>query len=97
MYCSMCGKEINDYAVICPNCGCTTKHYKRSAVFPDKEINKILYLFLGFIFPPIGFLLYFFWKTKHPTRAEYSRNGALICLSLLFFILMLDRMYYTIF
>lgn len=28
MFCSKCGKEINDEAVICPNCGCFTSNYK---------------------------------------------------------------------
>lgn len=27
MFCSKCGNEINDEAVICPNCGCPTKNY----------------------------------------------------------------------
>ena len=25
MFCRVCGKEINDEAVICPHCGCTVK------------------------------------------------------------------------
>lgn len=25
MYCTKCGNEINDNAVICPNCGCSTE------------------------------------------------------------------------
>jgi len=27
MFCSKCGKEIMDEAVICPNCGCPTNNY----------------------------------------------------------------------
>ena len=27
MFCSKCGKEIMDEAVICPNCGCATANY----------------------------------------------------------------------
>ncbi len=27
MFCSKCGKEIMDEAVICPNCGCATNNY----------------------------------------------------------------------
>lgn len=29
MYCNKCGKEINDDALICPNCGCATINYVR--------------------------------------------------------------------
>ena len=28
MFCTKCGKEIMDEAVICPNCGCPTHNYK---------------------------------------------------------------------
>lgn len=28
MFCSKCGKEIMDEAVICPNCGCATNNYQ---------------------------------------------------------------------
>lgn len=27
MFCSKCGKEINDEAIVCPNCGCATANY----------------------------------------------------------------------
>ncbi len=30
MFCSKCGKEIMDEAVICPNCGCPTNNYTQS-------------------------------------------------------------------
>ena len=29
MFCSKCGKEIMDEAVICPNCGCPTNNYSQ--------------------------------------------------------------------
>lgn len=28
MFCSKCGKEIMDEAIVCPNCGCATNNYK---------------------------------------------------------------------
>lgn len=31
MFCSKCGKEIFDEAVVCPNCGCQTSNYKTQA------------------------------------------------------------------
>lgn len=27
MFCSKCGKEIMDEAIVCPNCGCATNNY----------------------------------------------------------------------
>jgi len=35
MFCSKCGKEIMDEAVICPNCGCATNNYNA----PQQSIN----------------------------------------------------------
>ncbi len=31
MFCSKCGKEIMDEAVVCPNCGCATNNYTPKA------------------------------------------------------------------
>lgn len=35
MYCSKCGKEIMDEAIICPNCGCATGNSMPKAVNKD--------------------------------------------------------------
>ena len=29
MFCSKCGKEINDEAVVCIHCGCPTSNYEK--------------------------------------------------------------------
>ena len=78
MYCSTCGKEINDDAVICPHCGCTTKNYAKKPSVQKDEDNKLLYLLLGFFLPIIGLILYFVWKEEYPVRAHYVGKGALI-------------------
>ena len=35
-YCSTCGKEIHDAAVICPHCGCPTANYQAA-----QQTNKV--------------------------------------------------------
>lgn len=37
MFCAKCGKEINDEAVICPNCGCSTGKNSASPSAPAEE------------------------------------------------------------
>ena len=65
MYCQKCGKEINDDAVVCINCGCAVKKED-----PISEINQKMYsepktgmgillgIFLGLIGLIIGICLY---------------------------------------
>ena len=38
MFCSKCGKEINDEAVVCVHCGCATANYKQSNTEKDQPI-----------------------------------------------------------
>ncbi len=47
MYCTNCGSEINEQAVICPNCGVLTSNYKTLSKKVDKEgIHTIIKVFL---------------------------------------------------
>ena len=46
MYCKECGKEINDKAVVCPNCGCKTKGVSISTE-KNKWVALLLWFFLG--------------------------------------------------
>ena len=38
MFCSKCGKEINDEAVICIHCGCPTQNYNNDKKAKDQPI-----------------------------------------------------------
>lgn len=63
MFCSKCGKEINDDALICPSCGCATENYskneKENAVksnaldLLDKANTLSLIAIIGGIFIPL--------------------------------------------
>lgn len=37
MFCSICGKKIQDEAVLCPNCGCPTSNYNE--MLSDNNIH----------------------------------------------------------
>lgn len=37
MFCSKCGNQINDKAVICPKCGCPTQNYKETQIAQSFE------------------------------------------------------------
>ena len=51
-YCSHCGKEILDEAVVCPGCGCKVEPPK-STLIVDEEDKKILALLIK-VFMIIG-------------------------------------------
>lgn len=73
-YCTHCGGELADEAVICPNCGSavpqaeTEKNDKRSV-----GLNIV-----GFLFPLIGLILYLCLKKDTPIRAKSIGKWALI-------------------
>ena len=49
MFCKTCGSEINDNAIICPKCGCSTKDAMetQSQVVQKKKINVLC--LVGFV------------------------------------------------
>lgn len=72
-FCTKCGKEMMDEAIVCPNCGC-------SASLGQKEFDapSIGFAILGFFIPLIGLILYLVWKDKTPLKAKSAGKGALI-------------------
>lgn len=40
MFCSKCGKEIDDAAIVCPMCGVATKNFEESKSQPQIIINN---------------------------------------------------------
>lgn len=46
MFCSKCGKEIDDAAMICPSCGCATSNFTQAQSAP-KASNSSDYLVIS--------------------------------------------------
>ena len=72
MYCRKCGKEVDDEAVICPYCGCSTSGGKAN------DSKSMGYAVLGFFLPVVGFILWLVWKDEYPLRASSCGKGALV-------------------
>ncbi len=59
MFCSKCGKEISENAVVCPGCGCPTDNFQktednnRSSNVTVEHIKNLglISIFAGFIIP----------------------------------------------
>lgn len=74
-YCTKCGKELFDEAVICPGCGCSCE----TQVAPAEEDKKSFgWALLGFFVPVAGLVLYLIWKDKTPLKAKSCGKGALV-------------------
>lgn len=79
MFCKNCGKEIDDKAAICPNCGVPTE---QSAVTPagtnPSDAPSTGFAVLSFFFPLVGLILWLVWKNEYPLKAKSCGKGALI-------------------
>lgn len=69
MYCSKCGKETMDEAVICPNCGCPIAGKSFSVSDADDTPNAGLDI-LGFFIPLVGLILFCCMIGKTPKKAK---------------------------
>lgn len=55
MYCQHCGSQINDNAVVCPNCGCQVKELIMQPV--ERPVIGYLALIFGILGGWIGLLM----------------------------------------
>ena len=72
MYCRNCGSEIDNKAVICPDCGV------QQTLLGISDSGSAGWAVLGFFFPVIGLILYLVWHDTKPLSAKKAGKGALI-------------------
>ena len=72
-FCSKCGKEILDEAVVCPNCGCSVKNEIDANDAPSAGFSV-----LSFFFPIVGLILYLVYKDRSPMKAKSAGKWAFI-------------------
>ena len=85
-YCTKCGKEIMDEAVVCPGCGCSQQ---TGNVVTTQDSSSFGWALLGFCVPVAGLILYLIWKDNTPLKAKSAGKGALVSviLSVVFYII----------
>ena len=74
-FCSNCGKEVYDDAIICMSCGCSLQ---KKALTNEKDMENVGLNILAFFIPIVGFILYFCWKSESPKKANGVGKWALI-------------------
>ncbi len=74
MYCSNCGKELNENAAVCLGCGVTVnKQPQESSVHVSAG-----WWWLGFFIPLAGLLIWVFCNDSEPQKAKKAGTGALV-------------------
>ena len=72
-FCSKCGKEIFEEAVVCPNCGCAVEGAKAVNDAPNAG-----FAVLSFFIPIVGLILYLVYKDSAPLKAKSAGKWGLI-------------------
>lgn len=89
-YCSKCGHQIEDEAVVCIHCGCliTNKPIPKA-----EDDNSPGFNILSFFIPIVGLILYLVWNKEQPIKAKgvgvsaiagFVLNLIIICISTLY-------------
>lgn len=90
-YCSNCGKEIDEKAVICLNCGASVVPMQptQPAQTGTSDSGGAGWTLLGCCFPLVGLILFLVWNDKKPQNAKAAGIGALVGvgISVLYYIL----------
>lgn len=77
MYCKNCGKEIDDKAVVCPNCG-----VQQGSLETGNDSGGFGWGLLGCCIPIVGLVLFLVWKDSKPKTAKAAGIGALVSVGL---------------
>ena len=80
-FCKQCGQQIDDNAVVCPNCGAAQQENPQVTpqVTPAVVDNGGFgWGLLGFLIPIVGLILFLVWKDTKPLSAQQAGKGALI-------------------
>ncbi len=74
-YCTKCGQELVDEAVVCTRCGCAVAPERRTEATDAPHMG---FAVLSFFIPLVGLILYLFFKDCYPLRARSCGKGAII-------------------
>ncbi len=74
-YCTKCGHELVDEAIICTNCGCAVTPAKGA---DPADAPNMGFAVLSFFIPLVGLILYLIFKDRFPQKAKSCGKGAII-------------------
>ncbi len=90
-FCTHCGKEINEEAVVCIHCGCATQNTRSyNTPMQTKDNANAGLVILCVLFPIVGLILWAVTRDDSPRSASTYGKAALIsfCVSLFVYFLL---------
>ena len=69
-YCTHCGKELMDEAVICPGCGCSAQMANNNQIAEVDESVSVGLVVLAVLIPLFGII---YWPVKAKTRPRCAQ------------------------
>ena len=75
MFCKSCGHEINENAVICPNCGVATDNLAKTTAEPAQKNTMALIGFILSFFVAIAGLIISIIAYKNAKKPEFNGDG----------------------
>ncbi len=92
-FCSKCGKEIVDEAIVCPNCGCAVAYGgAKSVVNIGEDSVNVGLCVLAALFPIFGFI---YWPLKYkeaPRKAKACGITAIVSFAINFIVILASMM-----
>jgi len=89
MFCSKCGKEITDEAVICTGCGCPVAGKGLSPMDSQEDTPNAGLNILGFLVPIAGLIMFCTMIGKTPIKAKQIGVFSIIGFVINFILIML--------
>lgn len=71
-YCTHCGAEIEDNAVICLKCGCATENKPVKVQISGVKIAARIFMVIGCVFSALLFLIPLFWTLPMTVKYWYA-------------------------
>lgn len=78
MFCKNCGKEIDEKAFCCPNCGALIENLATPQGVMQEDKPSAGFAVLSFFIPLVGLVLWLTWRDKTPLKAKSCGKWALI-------------------
>ena len=91
-FCSHCGKELVDEAIVCPGCGCGVAGGTKSkpVANPADDVPNMGLNIISFLLPIIGVILYILEHEKAPKKAnqigQWTICGVVVSIIFSFFL-----------